>query len=132
MGSVQTDSAVVDGNRITGEFGSGSPFVFTGANGDELACEYGRLQFGAKVPGTYELTILDMTADGDLLVEAYFIAEFVVQPDLCTGKYAGATGSWIMEAWSKPFKLGLVGEGESFEYAWEGEGEITFQKKKDK
>jgi hypothetical protein len=124
-GSVQTDSADLSDlpDRITGEFGSGSPFVFVGANGDELACEYGRTEFGAGEPGTFELTVLEILADGNLVVEALWIAEFVPQPDLCTGKFAGVTGSWIMYAWSEPF---VLGSDEPLHYAWKGRGKLNF------
>src|SRR4051812_25031715 len=52
--TVRTDSAVPDfaSGRITGEFGSGSPFIFTAANGDKLVCYYGRADKGASQPGT--------------------------------------------------------------------------------
>lgn len=53
-GSVKTDPDHLvfhaDG-RITGEFGSGDPFVFTGANGDVLTCIYGREEGGAATAG---------------------------------------------------------------------------------
>ena len=100
IGTLRTDSAAFDPatGHITGEFGSASPYVFTGADGDELVCYYGRTDFGASTPGTFELTIVDVLADGSLVVEALFVAEFVAQPDDCTGKFAGVTGSWIMVA----------------------------------
>ena len=65
-GTVQTDSAFIDFDHgiITGEFGGGSPFVFTGANGDQLATWYGRTDHGASEPGTFTLTILDILPDG--------------------------------------------------------------------
>jgi hypothetical protein len=76
-GTVQTDSATFDPDtgHITGEFGSGSPYVFTAANGDKLVCWYGRTAYGAKQPGTFDLTIVDVLDNGDLVVEAEFIAE---------------------------------------------------------
>jgi uncharacterized membrane protein (UPF0127 family) len=125
--TVETDSAEFDPatGRITGEFGSGSPYEFTGANGDKLVCYYGRTDFGASEPGTFELTILDVTPDGYLIVEAFFVAEFVAQPDLCTGKFAGVTGSWIMYAASEPF---IVGADDPIGYSWEGEGVLKFKK----
>lgn len=126
LGSVQTDSAQFNADgTITGEFGSGSPFVFVGANGDELACHYGRTEFGAEEPGTFELTILDFTPAGIPIVEAVFVAEFVPQPELCTGKFAGISGSWIMIARSEPF---VLGSSDPLGYEWVGEGELTFQK----
>jgi hypothetical protein len=127
-GTVQTHSAEFqpDGT-ITGEFGSGSPFVFTGANGEQLVCWYGRTNHGASEPGTFTLTILGVTEEGALIVEAAWIAEFVPVSDACTGKFAGVTGSWIMYAFSKPFVLGAT---DPVEYWWQGEGTLTFQKGK--
>lgn len=132
-GSVQTDSAVPEfddqGNlvAITGEFGSGTPFVFVGANKkDRLVTWYGRTDHGASEPGTFTLTILDVTPDG-YLVEAAWIAEFVAVPDASTGKFAGVSGSWIMYAFSDPFVLGSY---DPVVYSWEGEGWLTFQKGK--
>jgi hypothetical protein len=127
-GAVRTDSAVVDPVQgvITGEFGGGAPFVFTGANGDKLVTWYGRTDHGAEDPGTFELTIVDILPDGNLVVEAAWIAEFVAQPDLSTGKFAGVTGSWIMYAFSEPF---VLGSDDPLEYWWEGEGTLTFPKK---
>jgi hypothetical protein len=127
-GTVKTDSAVFDPatGHITGEFGSGSPFVFVGANGDQLACYYGHTDFGASEPGRYDLTILGVQPDGSLVVEALFIAEFVPVSEECTGKFAGVTGSWIMYAWTEPF---VLGSDDPINYSWEGQGSLTFQKK---
>jgi hypothetical protein len=129
-GKVQTDSAVFDPTtgHITGEFGSGSPYVFTGANGDELACYYGRTDFGASRPGTFDLTIVDILDDGSLVVTAVFVAEFVPQPDLCTGKFAGVTGSWIMVATTEEF---VLGSEDPINYSWTGKGSLTFKKDED-
>ena len=120
-----TDSAggPDENGRITGEFGSGSPFVFVGANRDRLACQYGRTEFGAEEPGYFELTIVAVLDDGSLVVEALWIAEFVVQPELCAGKFADVTGSWIMYAQSEPF---VLGSDDPVYYSWEGEGELEF------
>ncbi|MSR60202.1 MAG: hypothetical protein EXS05_21615 [Planctomycetaceae bacterium] len=127
VGSVKTDSAAFNPltGTIQGEFGSGDPFVFIGANGDELVCHYGRTDKGAAEPGTFELTIVGFTELGELIVEAAFIAEFVPQPE-STGKFAGVTGGWIMYAWTEPFVLGST---DPTDYWWEGEGSLTFKKK---
>jgi hypothetical protein len=127
-GSVRTDAAVPDpaAGRITGEFGSGSPFVFRGWNGDELACHYGRTDFGADEPGTFELTIVDVLGDGSLVVEALWVAEFVTLPDRSTGKFAGVTGSWIMVARSAPF---VLGSADPVYYWWQGEGRLRFARR---
>ena len=57
-------------------------------------------------------------------MEALLIAEFVPQPE-CTGRFAGASGGWIMYAWTEPFRLGTP---DPVYYSWEGEGRLTFQK----
>ena len=125
-GTVATDWALPqpDGT-IAGEFGSGSPFVFCGANGDRLVCNYGRVNLGASEPGTVQLTILDILDDGNLVVEAFWVAEFVPVPKASTGKFAGVTGSWIMYAYSEPF---VLGSDDPVGYWWEGEGRLTLQK----
>jgi hypothetical protein len=127
-GTVRTDSADIDlpDGVITGRFGSGSPFIFTGANGDQLACDYGDQPEG-EGEGTFTLTILDVLGflDGQpiLLVQAKWIADFVVKPEMSTGKFAGVTGSWKMIARSEPFVLGSF---DPAKYSWEGEGQLTF------
>lgn len=120
-GTVQTDTANVQPNGdITGQFGSGSPFVFTAANGDQLACYYGRTDFGATNPGTF--TLVPVPALGEGVYVAFFVAEFVPYLPQCTGKFAGVTGSWIMYAMSEPF---VLDSDEPLGYAWEGEGTLT-------
>ncbi len=123
-GTVQTDTATFhpDGS-ITGEFGSGEPFVFTGANGDILSCEYGRTEFGASTPGTFEL--IPVGPPG--IYVAIFIAEFVPVSAECTGKFAGVTGSWVMYAVTEPF---LLGSTDPIDYSWEGNGTLKFKKGK--
>ncbi|MEZ6063590.1 MAG: hypothetical protein R3C19_24840 [Planctomycetaceae bacterium] len=115
MGMVQTDTA--DLMTLTGEFGSAAPFVFTDSDGDSLVTQYGRTEFGAAEPGFFKLTVRGPAEGGlNVLVQAHWIAEFVVQPDSSTGKYAGVTGSWIMDAYSDPFVLGT---SEPLDYRWE-------------
>jgi hypothetical protein len=128
-GKIQTDTAVPDPatGTIEGEFGSGSPYVFTATNRDKLVCYYGRPAFGADAPGTFELTILDVLPDGNLVVEAHFIAEFVVQPNLSTGRFAGATGNWVMYAWTEPF---ILGSDDPADYAWAGSGTLTLKNRR--
>jgi len=123
-GTVQTDTATfhLDG-RITGEFGGGEPFVFTGANGDILSCEYGRTEFGASTPGTFELVPVGPPG----IYVAVFIAEFVPVPAECTGKFAGVTGSWVMYAVTEPF---VLGSADPIDYSWEGQGSLKFKKGK--
>lgn len=130
-GTVQTLSVdpVSPPGTITGRFGSGSPFVFTGTNGEKLACDYGD-QPGSNASGTFVLTILDVLGilpDGSpiLLVEAHWIADFVVKPGMSTGRFAGATGSWVMHAQSEPF---VLGSDLPVVYSWEGEGRIQLNR----
>lgn len=125
-GTVETDSASPQPNgTITGDFGSGSPFVFEGAHGDKLVCWYGRTDHGATTPGTFTLTILDVRSDGSLVVEAAWIAQFVAVPDQSTGKFAGVTGSWVMYAYSEPF---VLGSSDPVGYWWEGKGSLTLRR----
>ncbi|HVJ81851.1 MAG TPA: hypothetical protein VNC50_12360 [Planctomycetia bacterium] len=124
-GTVQTDFAdFVPPNTLAGEFGSGTPYVFTAADGSKLVTWYGRTDHGAAEPGTFELTILGATGGGQLIVEALFIAEFVIQPDDSTGRFAGATGSWIMIAHTEPF---VLGSSDPLAYWWDGEGRINLK-----
>jgi hypothetical protein len=109
----------------SGIFGSAKPFVFVAANGDRLACQYGRddlptSQGGATSPGTFELVPVT-----DQIYIAYWIAEFVPVRSLCTGKFQGIKGSWIMYAISEPFVLGST---DPAGYSWQGEGFLEFAK----
>lgn len=124
-GSIQTNTVVFDPitGSFTGEFGSGQPFVFTGANGDILSCNYGRTDLGASTPGTF--TLIPVGAPGVYM--AIFIAEFVPVSDDCTGKFKGVTGSWVMYAATEPF---VLGSSDPIQYSWEGSGELTFKKGK--
>ena len=108
---------------ISGEFGSAVPFVFTGANGEKLSCQYGRDDLakadgGATSPGTFDLVPV-----GDGTYVAFWIAEFVPVVSECTGKFAGVKGSWIMYAMSDPFVLGST---DPAGYSWQGEGQLEF------
>ena len=125
QGGVETDTATFKSDgTITGQFGSSEPFVFTGEDGDSLACYYGRTDHGATQPGTF--TLVPVTALGAGWYTAHFIAEFVPYDPDCTGKFQGATGGWIMYAESGPF---LLGSSEPLTYAWEGQGSIKLSKK---
>ena len=124
-GSIQTNTLNAD---ETGAFESGVPFVFTGANGDILSCNYGRTDLGASTPGTFALIPAD-APNGVYM--AIFVAEFVPVPgDGCTGKFKGVTGSWVMYAVTKPFVIDATGINGSIEYSWKGSGELTFKKGK--
>lgn len=123
VGAVQIDPdfQLTPLGDIYGTFGSAVPFEFIGANGDVLSCHFGRTDFGASVPGTYELIY-----QGDGTHVAFFVAEFVPS-DQCTGKFAGVTGNWTMYAMTDPF---VLGSSDSLPYSWFGAGKLTFAKKK--
>jgi hypothetical protein len=126
-GTVQTDSVDPPNpdtpNIISGKFGSGSPFVFAGGHGDRLVCNYGRAANG-EATGTFQLMVVGFDGS-DLIVEALFLADFVPVPELCQGKFAGVTGSWVMIAKTEPF---VLGSSEPLPYGWVGEGKLNFQK----
>lgn len=124
IGSFVTDTPVpTSPNTFQGNFASDEPCVFVAANGDELVCHYGRTDKGAAEPGEYELTIVGFTEQNVPIVEALFVAEFVPQPEESTGRFAGATGSWIMYARTEAFVLFST---DPTAYSWEGEGKLTF------
>ena len=122
-GEVETDTVNFEQNgNITGEFGSPIPYKFTAANGDVLACYYGRTDFGASQPGMFEL--IPMPHLGQGVYVAHFLAEFVPYLPACTGKFAGVTGSWTMYAATAPFVLGSTNPTA---YWWTGDGTLTFK-----
>lgn len=105
----------------TGIFGSASPFIFVGANGDQIAFTYGDTTNGAAGPGQVAL----FPATGGL-VYAVWVAEFNAVPAQCTGRFASLIGgSFIMIAISDPFVLGGT---DPVGYSWSGQGTITFAK----
>jgi hypothetical protein len=111
-----------DDGTITGTFQSPVPFVFTGANGDQLACYYGNPDFGAETVGTFTLVPVP-GLDGWFV--ALFVAEFVPYAPDCTGIFAGVSGGWIMYATTAPFPLGST---DPVDYSWEGSGSLTFSR----
>ncbi len=125
-GSVQTFT--VDFNTFTGTFGSADPFVFTDTDGDSLVTHYGRVDKGALADGSFILLPVEQHPDAPLPpsgdIFAHWVAEFVVQPE-STGKYAGVTGSWIMDAYSAPFSssIGPGGIPGPLDYRWESRGD---------
>ncbi len=124
-GSVRTDSATFNPDgTITGEFGSGDPFVFRGLSG-KLATYYGRTDQGAANPGTFTLAVVGIAPSGNPIVEAEWIAEFVVQGGQSTGRFRNASGSWVMYAYSAPFELG---SSDPVHYWWYGAGLITLRR----
>ena len=86
---------------LTAQFSSAPDFVFTAANGDQLAVTYGVVANGAQQPGQLTLTPLP---DGSFT--ATFVAEFNPEVGKCTGRFANVTGgSFMMVAKSTPFFL---------------------------
>ena len=121
-GSVEIDTATFNADgTITGEFGSADAYQFTDADGDVLACYYGRTEYGATTPGTFELIPVPELGAG--VYVASFIAQFVPYDPECTGKFAGVKGGWTMYAASAPF---VLGSSDPLLYFWEGKGTLTF------
>jgi hypothetical protein len=103
---------------LTGTF-KGS-FVFTAANGDRLAFNYG----AGDNPGHFALTPV---GNGKFVAE--FVAQFTPDPQLSTGRFADVIGgSFTMVATSEPFSLssGVPGFTAPFAYTWVGEGSLEF------
>jgi hypothetical protein len=105
----------------TAAFSSAVPFVFTAANGDQLAFHYGRTDFGAPKPGFVELL-----PAGDGLVIAVWFAEFDPVYADCTGRFADLVGgSFFMIAVTEPFVFGAM---DPVAYTWSGQGSLEFRK----
>jgi hypothetical protein len=122
IGYVQTDSAQFFPNGlITGTFGSDGPYIFTATNGDNLACYYGRTDFGASKPGTF--TLVPVTGLGPGWYVAFFVAEFVPYLPECTGQFVGVRGRWTMLAVTDPF---VLGSDDPIDYEWAGRGTLLF------
>jgi hypothetical protein len=112
----------------TGTFQSAAPCVFTAANGDKLAFQYGRTDAGAKSPGTFTLY-----PAGDGKVIAVFVAEFTPDPAASTGRFTEVTGgSFTMVATSQPFVPTPNAQGFTapFAYTWVGEGQLEISEGK--
>ena len=69
-----------------------------------------------------QVPCLTVAATGRNLVQSAAILGYLAQ---ATGKFAGATGSWVMYARSAPF---ILGTNFPVDYSWEGEGRLTFRK----
>jgi hypothetical protein len=122
-GTVATDSADFHPNgMVTGEFGSGSPFVFENLHHEKLVCEYGRVEFGASTPGTFTLVPIPQLGPGAFV--AIFVAEFIPVPAASTGKFKGVTGGWNMIAVTAPF---ILGASDPVLYWWVGDGSLTYK-----
>jgi hypothetical protein len=119
-GEVQLDAFT---SATTAEFSSAVPFVFTAANGDQLAFTYGRTENGAASPG--QVGLFD-AGGGEVL--AVWTAEFNPVLELCTGRFAKVTGgSFIMVAVTEPFVFGSL---DPVGYTWQGSGSLEFKKGK--
>jgi hypothetical protein len=109
---------------ITGKFKGN--FTFQKWNGSKLATNYGDTDAGASTPGTYTINIVGMTPEGAPIATAFFVAEFVVDPAVSTGQFAGVTGSWTMYAQTGQFVLGST---DPLNYAWAGAGTLRFPRR---
>jgi hypothetical protein len=119
-GKVQLDQFT---SATTADFSSAVPFVFTAANGDQLAFTYGDTNNGAKQPG--EVTLYPV-GGGEFV--AVWVAEFNPVPELSTGRFAKVIdGSFTMVAVNEPFVLGAH---DPVEYTWQGDGWIEFSQGK--
>lgn len=91
-------------------------YVFVGADGDRLACDYGRDGDDAAV-GIWFPTSMTPLDEYRVLMEVAFVAEFVPRPDQSTGKFRGVEGSWTMVARTEPFVVDFfAGSAEPFAY----------------
>lgn len=94
----------------TAEFSSAEPVVFTGANGDELHCDYA---------GTVRLIPL-----GGTRFMSIWVAEFTPAPG-GTGSFANVIGGgFTMTAITAPFTLGDT----NIAYRWDGAGTLEFRR----
>jgi hypothetical protein len=103
-------------------------FTFVAKNGDRLACTYGDTRNGAGQAGVYQAF---PAAGGKVYV--VFVAEFNPVPSQCTGRFQNLVGgSFLMTAVSEPFVLTLNADGFTppFDYEWEGDGWLQFQRGK--
>jgi hypothetical protein len=122
QGAVQNDSITfLTNGDATGTFESAGPFVFTGTNGDKLACFYGSPLYGPQ--GTYYLLHEGGPVGPGGTYQAFFLADFVPYDPACTGKFAGVSGGWTMLAITEPFVLGST---DPIGYEWQGKGSLTF------
>jgi hypothetical protein len=107
----------------TATFSSPVPFVFTAANGDNLAFYYGRVDQGATSPG--EVTLYP-AGGGEVI--AVFVAEFTPAFAACTGQFTKLSGgSFTMVAISEPF---VFGSDAPAGYTWSGQGTLEFSRGK--
>jgi hypothetical protein len=103
----------------TAAFSSEVPFVFTAANGDQLAFHYGHTELGAAGPG--EVTLYPA---GNGKVISVWVAEFNPVVEECTGQFANVVdGSFIMVASTEPF---VFGSQRPVAYTWLGNGWIEY------
>ncbi len=108
-GTVRLDAFT---SPTTADFSSGVPFVFTGANGDQLAFDFA---------GSVELTFIPNTD----LVTTKWTAEFTPVIGENSGKFANVSGgSFEMIAETGPVLLTDV----NIPFSWNGEGELDYAK----
>jgi hypothetical protein len=101
-------------------------FTFVAANGDRLACTYGDTRNGARQDGTFQIHDAGF---GNIVV--VFIAEFNPIPSECTGRFRDVVdGSFLMVAETDPFPLQIDEHGFTppFDFTWEGDGWIEFDR----
>jgi hypothetical protein len=111
----------------TGTFQSAAPDVFTAANGDKLAFQYGRTDAGATSPGTFTIHPV-----GDGKVVVVFVAQFTPDPAASTGRFTHVVGgSFTMIARTEPFNPTPNAQGYTmpFTYTWEGKGFLDLNQK---
>ena len=95
-------------------------FVFTAANGDQLAVTYGGVFTG------------QVSADGASVVDVKFDAFFAPDPANSTGRFASVVGGgWQMIAQTDSVSLegGNQGFTAPFDLTWSGTGSLMFAKK---
>jgi hypothetical protein len=97
-------------------------FVFVAANGDRLA-----IIMGAGFTGTFTG---QMSADGTAVTNLNFDAMFTLDTANCTGRFAGATGSFHQIAHADTVSLisTVPGYTAPFEMPWSGEGMIQLSR----
>ncbi len=118
---LDSDLVVLEG-AVTGAF-SGT-FVFTVANGDQLATIHGEGEDGV-LTGT-------LSADGTTVLDVKFDAFFSPDPANSTARFADVVGGgWrmIAEADSVPLQGDSAGYTGSFDYTWSGTGTLAYAKK---
>lgn len=117
LGSLQISQT----GQVTGTF-HGS-FVFTAANGDQLAFDYGNGDTGT-ITG-------QLSADGSAVTNVTFDALFTPNAAESTGRFANVIGGGFTMIASAP-SISLIstvpGYTAGFDYTWNGQGMLEFSK----